>query len=127
MGFHPWNKGHISAGTPLNNGHIESKGNVNMETLVSVLGYLATLGFDTQFKATAKGLLSLTTHRTFQSSEVRVVHFYRFEGESSPDDSAILYAIETTDKEKGTLVDGYGISGDSQVTDFVQQIEEIHK
>ncbi len=35
----------------------------------------------------------------------------RFEGMSNPDDNAILYCITTTDGKKGTLVDGYGISG----------------
>lgn len=35
----------------------------------------------------------------------------RFEGMSNPDDNAILYAITTSDGKKGTLVDGYGLSG----------------
>ena len=100
---------------------------VNMQPLVSVLTSLTASGFETQFKATKNGLLSLATEKIFQSGEVKVVHFYRFEGESNPDDNAILYAIETNDGERGTLIDAYGIYNDSQVTNFIQQVEEIHK
>lgn len=99
----------------------------NMQTMVSVLDSLTTLGFTTQFKATEKGIISLKTQKTFSSGKVKVVHFYRFEGESDPSDSSIVFAIETDDGEKGTLVDGYGTSGDSQVTDFMRQVENINR
>ena len=99
----------------------------NMTTLTSVLQQLETDGYITQFKATEKGLLSLQSHYTFQPEELKVMHFYRFEGESNQDDSAILYAIETNNNEKGTLVDGYGPSADTLVGEFMQHVEGIHK
>jgi hypothetical protein len=34
------------------------------------------------------------TDNLFQSNEVKIVHLYRFEGESNPDDSSIMYALE---------------------------------
>ncbi|HEY5392119.1 MAG TPA: hypothetical protein VIJ57_08385 [Hanamia sp.] len=97
---------------------------VNMKTLVSVLGHLTSLGFETQFKATEQGLSSLKTQKIFQSDEIEVVHFYRFEGESDPDDNAILYAIVTNDGEKGTLVDAYGIYSDTNITNFMQSVKK---
>ncbi|SMO72295.1 hypothetical protein [Solitalea koreensis] len=100
---------------------------VYMESLVTILESLNATGFETQFKATSYGLLSLATQKTFQPNEVKVLHFYRFEGESNPDDSSILYAIETKNGEKGTLVDGYGVFSDSQVSNFMIKVEEIHK
>lgn len=69
----------------------------------------------------------MTTLKIFQPAEVEILHFYRFEGESNPADSAILYAIETNDGERGTLIDAYGPYNDSQVTNFIKQVEEIHK
>ncbi|THD65823.1 phosphoribosylpyrophosphate synthetase [Robertkochia marina] len=40
--------------------------------------------------------------------ELRVVKYYRFEGRTNPDDSSVLYVIETDNGEKGLLVDAYG-------------------
>lgn len=68
---------------------------IYMETLVASLKNLDQLGFITQFKVVDEGLKSLLSLKVFQPEEVKIVHFYRFEGESSPSDSAILNAIET--------------------------------
>jgi hypothetical protein len=106
---------------------MEKTEKLNRQSSVSVFDFLNTLGFETQFKATEQGLLSLTTQKIFQPDEVKVVHFYRFEGDSNPSDSSIVYAIEANDGEKGTLVDGYGSSSDSLITDFMHKVEEIHK
>lgn len=98
-----------------------------MKTLSSCLNSLQALGFETQFKATGRGLLSLATKKTFLPHEIRIAHYYRFEGESDPSDNSIVYAIETDNGEKGTLVDAYGPYSDSKVTNIMQQVEEIHK
>ena len=100
---------------------------VHMNTLVSCINYLQKSGYTTQFKTTPEGLLSLTTEKTFHPGQVKIGHFFRFEGESDPSDNAILYAIEAWDGEKGTLVDGYGTESDPQTAIFMQQVEEIHK
>jgi hypothetical protein len=69
----------------------------------------------------------LATQKIFQPDQVKIAHFYRFEGESDTSDSAILYAIEVSDGEKGTLVDGYGTESDVLITNFMQAVEQIHK
>jgi len=111
----------------MENPTVELSEKEHMQTLVSCLNHLNSSGYKTQFKATSEGLLSLTTENIFQHEQVKVVHFYRFEGESNPSDNAIVYAIETNDGEKGTLVNGYGTSSDSLVNDFMQQVEQIHQ
>ncbi len=98
-----------------------------LETLVSVLKKIGDEGYTTQFKATEKGLVSLTSQKVFQPEEIKVNNFYRFEGESNPDDNAIVYAIETNDGEKGSLIDAYGNYSDVHVANFMKQVEEIHK
>ncbi len=100
---------------------------ISMEPLVSILAELEKSGYKTQFKAVDGGLLSLSSNKTYQTTDVEVNHFYRFEGESNPDDSAILYAIETNNGEKGTLIDGYGIASDTLVTKFMHDVLKIHK
>ncbi len=98
-----------------------------MNTLVSCLNTLMASGFETQFKTTKNGLKSLTTEITYQPEEIKVLNFYRFEGESDPADNSILYAIETKNGERGTLTDAYGPYSDSNVTRFMKQVEEIEK
>lgn len=44
----------------------------------------------------------------YPAGELRVRQFFRFEGQTNPDDSSILYAIETSDGHRGLLVDAYG-------------------
>ncbi|MGN6648141.1 MAG: hypothetical protein ACTHJT_16575 [Cytophaga sp.] len=98
-----------------------------MNTLTECLQRLNSLGFRVQFKAVEKGLKSLTTEQIYTPKQVHIVNFYRFEGESNPSDSAILYAISTSSGERGSLIDAYGSESDPLVADFIKQVEDIHK
>ena len=100
---------------------------VNMDSLVTVLAKVEKLGFHSQFEVNGKNLVSLKTDKLFLPEEVKIVHFYRFEGESNPEDSSIMYAIEGNDGEKGTLVDGYGPAADSETANFMLKVESIQK
>src|SRR4051794_25821917 len=71
----------------------------SMKTLSSCTRKLSREGYVTQFKALTKGLESLETHQVFSPEEVRIINFYRFEGESDPSDNAILYVVETSTGE----------------------------
>ena len=98
-----------------------------MQTMTAILEVLTGTGYTTQFKATTKGIQSLSTNKLYKSDEVSINHFYRFEGESNPDDSSIIYAIEANSGEKGTLIDSYGIYSDPLIANFIQEVESIHK
>jgi len=99
----------------------------SMKTLTSCTRMLSEKGFEVQFKAHKHGLESLNTHEVFLPEDVKIVDFYRFEGESDPSDNVILYAIETSDGEKGTLTDAYGAYYDAKVSEFIKEVEEIQK
>jgi hypothetical protein len=115
----------------LNKGESPSKGegsdHNSMKTLSSMTLKLSQEGYFTQFKALKNGLESLETHDVYAPDEVKIINFYRFEGESDPADSAILYVVETCRGEKGTLTNAYGVYTDQKVSEFVQQVEEIEK
>lgn len=96
---------------------------VNMDSLVVVLNALEKLGFHSQFEVNGKNMVSLKTDDLFQSNEVKIVNLYRFEGESNPDDSSIMYAIECNNGEKGTLVDGYGTTADTETANFMLKVK----
>lgn len=100
----------------------------HMKTMTSCLNSLTKVGYDVQFKVTEEGKLqSLTTKVEFAADEVKITNFYRFEGESDPSDSAILYAIKTDTGEKGTLIDAFGIYNEPLVDDFLKEVEDIKK
>jgi hypothetical protein len=101
--------------------------NNDLKTLVSCLNVLSRDGFTDDYKMTERGLKSLKRERVYAPEEVKVLNFYRFEGNSDPADNSILYAIETSDGGRGTLVDAYGPYADSKISSFMHQVEEIKK
>jgi hypothetical protein len=101
--------------------------NEDLRTLVSCLNSLVAKGFSENYKVNDKGLKDLKSEKIYKPEEVKVLNFYRFEGSSDPGDESILYALETTDGHRGTLVDAYGPYADTKVTAFMQQVEDINK
>ena len=51
--------------------------------------------------------------------------FYRFEGASNPDNSAIVYAISSRDGLKVTVLDAYGVYADSLTTEMIKKLKII--
>src|SRR5688572_9451418 len=78
-----------------------------MTDLEKCMDQLESEGYSDQFRVEKGKLVDLTNKKKYKPSEVKAVNFYRFEGVSNPDDMSILYAIETSDGRKGTLVDAY--------------------
>ena len=105
----------------------ENKTIPDLKSLQACLAKMISTGFTDDFKATDDGLKSLRTDKIYTPDEVNIVNFYRFEGSSDPDDMSILYAIETNDGVKGTLVDAYGTYASPEVNQFVLAVENINK
>ena len=101
--------------------------NEDLKTMVSCINSLSKLGFTEDYKVTDRGMKSIQSNRFYKPEEINVLNFYRFEGNSDPADSSILYAIETKDQTRGTLVDAYGPYADSRVANFMHQVEDITK
>ncbi|MEI9946970.1 MAG: hypothetical protein WDN26_22460 [Chitinophagaceae bacterium] len=91
----------------------------DMKTMALCLNKLVLDGFEEDFKATDTGLLALHKEKMYPPEDIHVVNFFRFEGASDPADNSIVYVIETTDGEKGTLVDAYGPYADLKVNKFM--------
>jgi hypothetical protein len=65
--------------------------------------------------------------KTYGPEEVKIVNFYRFEGESDPDDMSILYALECNDGTKGTISNSYGPMADADIDTFILQVQDLGK
>lgn len=82
-----------------------------MNTLSQVLAELNKQGYTTDFnRVDEDGSVSLLKQNPEQ---FLIDSVYRFEGDSNPEDEAVLYAISSIDKSiLGVFVNGYGISAD---------------
>lgn len=98
-----------------------------LKSLTECLEKANAEGYREQFVATEKGLKSTASEKEYSPDQIKVVDFFRFEGVSDPDDSSVLYVIETNDGQKGTLTDAYGMYADPNVAKFMTAVEEISK
>ena len=98
-----------------------------MKSLATCLNRMVSEGYTEDFKVTEQGLQSVQHNQGYAPEQIQVVNFYRFEGESSPADSAILYAIRTNDGSEGLLSDAYGAYADENITKFISEVEKIQK
>ena len=98
-----------------------------LKTLVDCEKKMRDDGYKENFSIKDEQLHSLTTDKSYKVDEVKIVNFFRFEGQSDPADNSIMYVIETKDGAKGTLVDGYGPSSDPDTSDFILKVENMEK
>jgi hypothetical protein len=94
----------------------------NLKPMKEVLADLAEQGFNQNFRIEGNRLVSNESKQSFSADEVNLVEHYRFEGESDPGDASILYALETTSGEKGTVINTYGAGADLETNEFLEQI-----
>lgn len=97
-------------------------------SLLMVERKLAKDGFTEDFRVSDGRLYSFNNDAlSYGPEEVTIVDFYRFEGESNPDDMSILYAIECADGTRGTISSAYGPTGDSDSMEFFKYVEDLGK
>ena len=98
-------------------------------SLVNVENQLKKDGFAQDFTVRDGRLQTFGSDSTksYAPDEIIIVDFYRFEGESDPDDMSILYALETTDGVRGTISSAFGTYGDTDALEFLKQAENLGK
>lgn len=96
------------------------------DTMIEKLEELKEKGYTYDFNLTAH---SLELHKddgirlTLSPEDFNIVEFFRFEGMSNPSDTSILYAIESSDGLKGTLVSSYGVYADAMSNDMIKKLD----
>jgi len=81
--------------------------------LVEALADLKKRGYTNDFNLKATCIHCASLELELHPEDFEVTEVYRFEGDSNPDDSSVLYAIESKDNLKGVLIDAYGVYADS--------------
>jgi len=93
-----------------------------VRTLSSAIERLVGRGFTAHFGVAGDRLRAFDTGKTFGPQELIIREFQRFEGLSDPDDMAIVYAIESTDGTRGSLVDAFGAYSNPAVSAFLHDV-----
>ncbi|WP_114791127.1 hypothetical protein U0035_22075 [Niabella yanshanensis] len=105
----------------------EDTSSEKMATLSDLVNKAVKKGYAANFNVKPNGMLWDSKDQYYDPLEVSIDDFYRFEGESDPADSAILYLISTADGNRGTLIDAYGAYDDANASEFIRQVTDIHK
>ena len=106
--------------------HPENKDINEPDTLVETLEALKERGFTYDFNLTAH---ALEVHKedgismTLSPEDFNIVEVFRFEGMTNPSDMSILYAIESTNGLKGTLLSSYGVYADAMSNEMIKKLD----
>jgi hypothetical protein len=95
-----------------------------MTTLSQVIEKLRTKRQDNEFRLTPEGF-TIGKGKFYQPQDLKIVKTYRFEGESDPSDSSILYVLEGNDGTMGYSADAYGAFSnhdDMHYDDFIRKV-----
>jgi hypothetical protein len=95
-----------------------------MTTLSQIMEKLRRKGRDNEFLLTPNGF-SVGNGKFYQPDQLKIIRTFRFEGESDPSDSSILYVIEAKDGVIGYSVDAYGAYSthdEANYDDFIRKI-----
>lgn len=97
------------------------------ESISQALEGLKAAGYQRDFNLLEQAIECSTNKERFEPSQFTIVQTYRFEGFSNPDDNAVLYAIETEDGSKGTLMDAYGAYSQAISREMIEKFRVDYK
>jgi hypothetical protein len=92
-------------------------------TLSQVMNQLREEGYTVDFNLNDDCVHCHGGNIVLNPDEFHIDKYFRFEGNSDPDDNAILYAISSEKHQlKGVLVNGYGIYSESLTNNMIQKL-----
>lgn len=93
------------------------------KTLSLVMNKVSANGYEKEFQLEDGKLTLSGESHSYSPSDLIITKSYRFEGESNPDDMAVLYLIHTNDGKKGMLIDAYGTYSSRALSDFLRDVK----
>ncbi len=93
-------------------------------TLSQTIDGLKKEGYNMDFNIQDECIVCHQNKTVLSPDDFEIDKVYRFEGESNPDDEAVLYALSSSKfGVKGLLVNGYGISADEASAALVEKLQ----
>jgi hypothetical protein len=82
---------------------------LNYDSINEAEADLKKRGYTVDFDLKPDGLKCNSLDIKLHPEEFTIDEHYRFEGDSDPDESSVIYAISSSQGIKGTLTDAYGV------------------
>ncbi|MFF5383274.1 phosphoribosylpyrophosphate synthetase [Pedobacter suwonensis] len=98
----------------------------NYDNLIEAIDDLRKRGYTEDFEIKSGTLGCTSSDLQLHPEHFNVDEFYRFEGETNPDDSSVVYAIASDTGEKGILVDAYGAYAENMTPELAEKLTK-HK
>lgn len=100
--------------------------NHNLKTLSQVLNILIERGITKEITMNDQHQMILgKDEKMYQPEDLRIVKSYRFEGDSNPDDNAVLYLLEDKEGELSTILDAYGAESNHSGEEFDNFLRKV--
>lgn len=97
------------------------------DDILEALFDLKQRGFTTDFNINTQGLECRESGIILPPEEFEIVEHYRFEADTNPSDSSVLYVIEAPGAGiKGILINAYGVYSDAVSEKLIQQLQ-VHE
>ncbi|MDH5034577.1 MULTISPECIES: hypothetical protein [Chryseobacterium] len=97
-----------------------------MTTLSQVMKTLSERGIHREFRMNDKCEMKFeNSDKVYQPSELVILKTYRFEGDSNPDDNAVLYVVKDNAGNRGMIIDSYGADSNYPGEEFDKFLRDI--
>lgn len=97
---------------------------ISYDTMVEAINGLRKEGYTEDFNLMQNCLEYKADNFKIFHDEFQIDKFYRFEGNTNPEDESIIYAISSAKyKLKGVLVNGYGINSDPLTNEMLEKLK----
>ncbi|WP_223598074.1 hypothetical protein [Chryseobacterium sp. GVT01B] len=97
-----------------------------MTTLSQVMKTLSERGIQREFRMNEKCEMKFeNSEKVYQPEELVILKTYRFEGDSNPDDNAVLYVVKDNAGNRGMIIDSYGADSNYPGEEFDKFLRDI--
>lgn len=84
-------------------------------SVIKALEELKSMGFTVDFNLLEQDIMS-------HPDNYEIMHIYRYEGDTNPDDEAIVYGIKSNTGEKGVFVAGFSPNSESEAAKVLNEL-----
>jgi len=91
------------------------KNRYHYASVLKALEELKAMGFTVDFNLQEEVITNHPTH-------YEILHIYRYEGDTSPDEEAVVYGIKSNRGEKGVFVAGFSANSESEASKVLHEL-----